>query len=71
MASSRESSFDSLFDERTEPAAVGVASLEVPPIPGLWVFPGLLPSEVAGMSIYERPSGRAVALTSQEQAYRL
>jgi hypothetical protein len=48
MTYSRESSFDSLFDEPTKTAEAGAASLEAPPIPGLWVFPSLLPVEAAG-----------------------
>ena len=48
MSVSSESSFDSLFDEAEE---TPIASRTAPPIPGLWVFPGLLPPEAAGASL--------------------
>jgi hypothetical protein len=44
---SSHSSFDSLFDEAEE---TPIASRSPPPIPGLWVFPGLLSPEAAGAS---------------------
>lgn len=46
--SSPASSADSLFDE--DDGADEVASRDAPPIPGLYVFPGLLPRDVAGAS---------------------
>jgi hypothetical protein len=45
MSTSSESSFNSLFDEAEE---APIASRSIPPIPGLSVFPGLLPPEAAG-----------------------
>lgn len=45
MSTSSESSFDSLFDEAEE---TPIATRSTPPIPGLWVFPGLLPVDAAG-----------------------
>jgi len=47
MGASSDSSFDSLFDENEK---VPIASRSAPPIPGLWVFPGLLSPEAAGAS---------------------
>jgi hypothetical protein len=47
ISASSESSFDSLFDETQE---IPTASRSTPPIPGLWVFPGLLSPEAAGAS---------------------
>jgi len=47
MSTSSDSSFDSLFDEFEE---TPIATRSTPPIPGLWIFPGLLSSEAAGAS---------------------
>lgn len=44
MSRSRSSTPDSLFDEIPEPI---VAKCDTPPIPGLWVFPALMPEDQA------------------------
>ncbi|WWD21452.1 hypothetical protein CI109_105937 [Kwoniella shandongensis] len=50
--SSSSSSFDSLFSEHDDATTPTAAKRECPLVPGLWVFPSLLPDDIARETLH-------------------